>query len=265
MSISDLSHSPGVILKGGRRLATLEEWHYHAPPKEKHKHWKDERSAKECARAWLEAAPDLPSEISDALHSCDDIGPLRDWCVEPEAKVQIDEFRGPPNIDVLLTGCDDNGPVVVAVEAKADETFGATIERTLSDAHARLKAKPKSKGVARIKQLAELFGLTLEQHEVLELRYQLMTVTAAALAEAERRAAQRAIVMVHEFVTPRTTPERRARNDRDLNLFLQQVFGHRNSLQPGIVIGPMQTSCKPVLYFGKVRRTVHVTNPSVDH
>ena len=56
------------------------------------------------------------------LHSCNDIGSLRDWCADPEAKVRIDEFRGPPNIDVLLTGCDDNGPVVAAVEAKADET-----------------------------------------------------------------------------------------------------------------------------------------------
>lgn len=256
MSTSDLPHSPGVILKSGRRLATLDEWHRHAPPKEKHKHWKDGRSAKECARAWLDAAPDLPSEISDTLHSCNDIGPLRDWCVEPEAKVRIDEFRGPPNIDVLLTACDDDGPVVVAVEAKADETFGATIEKTLSDAYARLEAKPKSKGVARVEQLAERFGLTLEQRDVLELRYQLMTVTAAALAEAERRVAQRAIVMVHELVTPRTTPAKRDRNGRDLDLFLKVVFGHRTSLQPGTVIGPMGTSRKPTLYFGKARRSV---------
>ena len=263
MSNSEPPHSQGVVQKGGRRLATLDEWHRHAPPKARHNHWKDGRSAKECARAWLDAAPDLPSEISDALHSFSDIGPLCDWCAEPEAKVRIDEFRGPPNIDVLLTGCDDNGPVVVAVEAKADEMFGATIEKTLSDAYARLEAKPKSKGVARVKQLAELFGLTLEQRDVLELRYQLMTVTAAALAEAERRGAQHAIVMVHEFVTWLTTAEKRARNGRDLNLFLQQVFGHRNSLQPGTVIGPFRTSCRPTLYFGKARRTVQASNPRV--
>lgn len=256
MATSALPHSPGVVLKSGRRLATLDEWHRHAPPKEKHKHWKDGRSAKECARAWLDAAPDLPSEISDTLRSCNDIGSLRDWCAEPEAKVRIDGFRGPPNIDVLLTGCDDYGPVVVAVEAKADETFGAVIERTLSDAYARLEAKPKSKGVARVQQLAKLFGLTLEQRDVLDLRYQLMTVTAAVLAEAERRAAQRAIVVVHEFVTPLTTPEKRARNSRDLDLFLGEVFGHRNSLRPGTVIGPLETSRKPMLYFAKAQRFV---------
>ena len=143
MSRSDLPYSPGVVLKSGRRLATLDEWHSYAPPKKKYKHWKDGRSAKESARAWLDAAPVLPSEISEVLHSCIDIGPLREWCAEPEAKVRIDEFRGEsPNIDVLLTGYDDDGPVVVAVEAKADETFGTTVEKTLSDAYSRLETKP---------------------------------------------------------------------------------------------------------------------------
>ena len=253
MSNSDQPRSPGVILKSGRRLTTLDEWHCYAPPKDKRKHWKDGRSAKESARVWLDSAPDLPSEISDVLYSCNDVGPLRAWYAEPEAKVRFDEFRGePPNIDVLLIGHDEYGPIVVAVEAKADETFGTTIEKTLSDANARLETKPESKGVARIQQLTELFGLTLER-DVLKLRYQLMTITAAVLAEAERRAAQRAIVIIHEFVTPLTITEKQARNGRDLDRFMERLFGQKVSLRHGMLMGPFESSRGPVLYFGKAQ------------
>lgn len=257
MPSSDLPSSPGAILKGGRRLTTLDEWHSYAPPKKKHRHWKDGRSAKESARAWLDASPALPSEIRDVLHSCNDIGPLQDWCAEPEAKVRIDEFpREQPNIDVLVTGYDDYGPVVVAIEAKADEPFGETVEKTRSGAEKDLKKKPNSKRLARLQRLAELFRLSLDTPDVLKLRYQLMTLTAAVLAKAERRSAQRAIVIVHEFITPLTTAEYRTRNSHDLDRFLATVFGQRNSLRPGTLFGPYKSTRKPMLYFGKARRTV---------
>ena len=257
MSRSDLPGSPGTIRKGARRLTTLDEWHRYASPKKKDEHWKDGRSAKESARAWIDASPALPSEIYDVLHSCNDIGPLRDWRAEPEVKVRIDEFRGePPNIDVLVTGADDHGPVVVAIEAKADEPFGATVEKTLSDARKVLAQTPDSKRLARLERLAKLFGLSLDTPDVLKLRYQLMTLTAAALAQAERRPAQRAIVIVHEFITPLTTAEYRTRNSQDLDHFLATVFGQRNSLRPGALFGPNRLTRKPMLYFGKAQRTI---------
>ena len=111
----------GVVEKNGQRLSTLEEWFDVAGPKGGDLHWKDGRSAKESAGSWLAAAPALPAEIASTLSSHADIGRFCDWRAEPEAQVSIDDFRGPPNVDVLLVGSDSNGPVVVAVEAKADE------------------------------------------------------------------------------------------------------------------------------------------------
>ena len=196
----------GVIEKNGQRLSTLEEWEKDAAPKRK-VHWKDGRSAKESAQSWLAAVPSIPSEIAKTLRSHHDIGTFRDWCAEPEAKVRFDKFRGEPaNVDVLLVGRDKTGPIVVAVEAKADELFGQTVNETLSAARLRLENKPQSKGVERIEQLCEmLFGAKPNQTEILELRYQLLTLTAAAMAEAERQSAKRAVVMIHEFKTPLTT------------------------------------------------------------
>ena len=244
----------GVIEKNGRRLSTLEAWHDLAGPRGGDLHWKDGRSAKESARSWLAAAPALPAEIGATLSSHRDIGTLRDWCAEPAAQVRIDEFRGPPSVDVLLVGSDGNGPVVVAVEAKADEPLGGTVGETLEDARSRLDGNPRSKGVARIKRLlAALFGTAMDDRDVLELRYRLLTVTAAAMAEAERQSAQRAVVVVHEFATDRTTDEKRTSNARDLDRFVARFAGRRGRLEPGKLVGPYLrgVDARVSLYFGK--------------
>ena len=250
----------GVVEKNGQRLSTLEAWHCHAPPKRKKKQWQDERSAKESAKSWLRAVPALPAEIAATLSSHPDIGTLcDDWRAEPEARVPIDCFGGEsPNVDVLLVGSDRNGPVVVAVEAKADETFGRTVRKTLRLARSRLDCNPLSKGVERIERLlAALFDTTTDDRDVLELRYQLLTVTAAAMVEAEQRSGRRAIVLVHEFATPRTTDGKRASNARDLDRFVARIAGRRGPLEPGTLAGPFRVRGKPVvdagisLYFGK--------------
>ena len=249
----------GVIEKNGQRLSTLEAWYRHAPPKKKDKHWKDEHSAKESARSWLCAAPALPDEIDATLSSHRDVGTLRDdWRAEPEARVPIDCFGGePPNVDVLLVGSDRNGPVVVAVEAKVHETFGRTVGGTLDDARSRLDRNPRSRGVARIERLlAALFGTTTADLDVLELRYQLLTVTAAAMVAAKQESELRAVVLVHEFATPRTSD----RNARDLDRFVERIAGRdgwRGPLEPRTLAGPFRVPGKPVadaemaLYFGK--------------
>lgn len=249
----------GVIEKKGVRISTLKEWEDHASPKNKKIHWKDGRSAKESAKSWLAAAPLIPAEIADTLSSHNDIGTLCDWRAEPEAKVRFDKFGGEPaNLDILLVGRDENGPIVVAVEAKADESFGQTIEKTLSDARSRLESNSRSKGVARIEQLfPAIFGATTNQTDIFGLRYQLMTATAAAMAEAERQSAQRAVVMIHEFVTPFTTDAKHDSNARDLDQFVTRISGRLDPIKPGTLQGPFKVPGKPIvkkeilLYFGK--------------
>ena len=243
----------GVLIKNGQGLSTLEAW-----PK-RDEHWQDGRSAKESAKSWLRAAPALPAEIVATLSSHRDIGTLcDDWWAEPEARVPIDGFRGNvPNVDLLLVGSDRNGPVVVAIEAKANEKFDLTVGERLG----RARCNPRSKVVERIERLlAALFGTTMDDRDVLELRYQLLTVTAAAMAKAQRESARRAIVMVHEFATPRTTGGALQRNACDLNRFVERIAGRagwRGPLDPGTLAGPFRVPGEPVvdaeisLYFGK--------------
>ena len=253
--MTDVTSIDSGVFKGDRRLVTIDDWYLHAGPK-RTLHWKDGRSAKESANTWLNAAPGIPLEIADLLRRSFNVETLPLWRAEPEALVNFDGYSGPANIDVLLLGEDKSGPMVIAIEAKADETFGGTVKTTLQDARKRKKEITNSNGVARLEQLADRFGFTLHEPEVLELRYQLLTVTAAALSEALQKSAQRAMVIVHEFVTPLTVADKREKNAQDLNHFLHTVFGCTDSLGPGKVVGPFEVECIPKLYFGKAQTRI---------
>lgn len=246
----------GTISKNGHLLVSIDEWRQFASPK-LDIHWKDGRSAKENARAWISAAPDLQPDVAQALENCPDIGPLHRWSAEPEARISIDRFRGEqPNIDLLLVAEDKRGPMVVAIEAKADEPFGDTLGDRRRCAEATLTSNPRSKALARVDKLIDHFDLNFQQSHVPQLRYQLLTATAAALEEAKRRSSKRAMLIVHEFVTPLTDQGRRERNSADLNHFLSAAFGYRGPLTLGGVAGPFRIESALSLYVGKVRTVV---------
>ena len=256
MRMTNAAAGDGVIAKHGHRLTTLEDWRLNAPPKSR-LHWKDGRSAKENARLWLSAAPRFPRGIAEVLRFCGSIGYVRSWAAAPETRVRFDAFRGEPaNIDVLVKAEDENGPIVIGIEAKADETFGSTVGTTLSRARDRLAQNPRSEGVKRIQQLATTFGLDLKGSEVLKLRYQLLTLTAATLAEAQRQSAQTAIVIIQEFLSSLTTAKHRARNARDLEGFLRTVFGHTGSFRHCAFAGPFRTETVGRLIFGKTTTVI---------
>ena len=249
----------GRIRKCNRRLTTIEQWHRFARPK-RDIQWKDGRSAKENARAWIDAAPRLPRDIAQTIDACPDIGPLRQWSAEPEARVPIDTFRGEqPNIDLLVVAEDDRGPVVIAIEAKTDETFWQVLDHRYSLAQdARMKT-PGSKQVARIEGLLERFALDVREPPVRQMRYQLLTATAAVLEEAKRRSSRRAVLIAHEFVTALTYREKVERNAADLDHFLATALDWQGHLAPGDVAGPVHVEGEPTLYVGKARTRVQPT------
>ena len=249
-----ITDSPeGSVCKGNRQLMSVDQWRRLAPPK-RHIHWQDGRSAKESARAWIAAAPHMPPDIERTIAACPDIGLLRRWRAEPEARVPIDTFRGEqPNIDVLLIAEDERGPVVVAIEAKADETFGDQLADRYRSAQAARASNLRSRALDRIEALLDHFHFSLAQPPVPQLRYQLFTVTAAALAEAQRRSSNRALVIVHEFVTSRTRSDLRKRNAADLDSFLSVALDSNTNLGDGEIAGPFPNQGGLSLFLGKTR------------
>ena len=242
------------IYKDGTEIKDLEDWRVRAGPKSAIQ-WKDGRSAKESARSWL-STNQIPPELLKLIDRHPDFDAIEEWNAEPEAPVRIDEFRGePPNIDVLVRARDQRGPLAIVVEAKADESFGALVTDTLKDADKRLLDSPKSKGRARLERLSmSLFSRAPTDELVQGLRYQLLTASGAALAEAERIKANRAVVLVHEFVSSLTEASKRQSNYDDYLRFLA-ALGF--SEEPRGLAGPFEVPGAPIvgekikLYLGK--------------
>ncbi|MEX2530801.1 MAG: hypothetical protein WD960_08510 [Gemmatimonadota bacterium] len=262
-----------MIRKHGQPIDSLEVWERLAGPKSPIQ-WQDDRSAKECARAWLgdTGDPEIPEEIRAVLERHPEFSEIGEWEAEPECLVTFDRFGGPANIDVMATMKDQRGRFVLAVEAKADESFGPLLGRALAAALERKLASPTSKGIARIEELvpailAPARGRVPKAHQV---RYQLLTAVAAALSKAHAIQASRAVVFIHEFRTARTDERHLARNRQDLERFLVRLgCTHPQDVFDGHLVGPFSVPGgerfpDPAdLYLGKaVRRIGERSDPS---
>ncbi|MDP2261652.1 MAG: hypothetical protein Q8K24_00680 [Hydrogenophaga sp.] len=256
------------ITKGNHIITGLSDWQAHAGPKSKG-HWVDDRSAKEVARAWLASGQQLPAEVCAALAGHPRFGAVLEWQAEPEAKLRFDDFAGEPrNSDLAVHVRDAVGSYLIAIEAKADESYGATIAQTLAAARKRLDANPRSNGLNRVRQLHEaLLGVPVAQAaECAGLRYQLLTAAAGALCDGERRAYARTVLLIQEFVTKKTDDANHARNTHDLLNFMNALHpGTASEVQPGRLYGPFEVpggkllKKPPELYIGKVTRNLRAT------
>jgi hypothetical protein len=255
-----------AISKNGIRLTSLTEWETQAKPKSSN-HWSNGRSAKEVARAWLgDGGEVLPVEVAAVLVGHDAFGPVQTWDAEPEAKLRFDDFAGETrNSDLAVRAHDAHGDFLIAVEAKADEPFGETVADALASAVDRYLANNRSNGVARIEQLAmAILGPRQTSDPALKkIRYQLLTASAGALCESERRGHSRALLLIHEFITTKTSDKNHLRNTSDLRAFVTRLsHGAVTAVPTGSIQGPFTVPGGPListavaLYVGKVTRCI---------
>jgi hypothetical protein len=255
-----------MIEKGGIRISSLSDWAERAGPKSPDQ-WVDGRSAKEVARAWLEGGGrNLPPEVADALAKHSAFGPVQSWVAEPEAKLRFDDFAGEPrNSDLVIHAQDSRGPYLIAVEAKADEPFGETLADALASSLDRFIENERSNALKRIQQLAQalLGARQAGDRPIKHLRYQLLTACAGALCEAERQGYSRAVVLIHEFVSHKTTDERHNANSAALDAFVGRLtHGSVTHVRDGGLHGPFPVPNVPLfagttgLFIGKVSRNL---------
>lgn len=254
------------ISKNQIPITSLSDWEKRAGPKRADQ-WVDDRSAKEAARAWLAGGgTHLPPEVDTLLARHPHFGAVSSWSAEPEVKLRFDDFPGETrNSDIVVHAVDGQGSYLIAVEAKADESFSDNVADTLAAALERLLKSGGSKGVLRVQQLAQkLLGpkQTGEPH-LKDIRYQLLTACAGALCEAERHAYSRTLMLVHEFVTRRTSDDRHRQNAEDLDRFVQRLsHGRVETVGDGGLVGPftfpefVSGDALVQLYIGKVSRNL---------
>lgn len=254
------------ITKKGRTIDTLHDWETLAGPKST-KQWVDGRSAKETARAWLEGgSKSLPPEILDTIATNPAFDCIDTWHAEPEARLRFDRFPGEPrNSDLAVYAEDAQGSYIIAVEAKADESFGDTVAETMAAALERYLENPRSNGLERTMQLASaILGERQRGDPQLgAIRYQLLTASAGALCEAERQGSARAVLLVHEFMTDKTSDPEHERNQSDLNAFVKRLsHGSVRTIRSGELLGPFFVPGNPLLsvkiafFIGKASRNI---------
>ncbi len=249
----------------GMTIATVDDWFRAAPPKGGHEQWVDDRSAKELAKAWCAAGgPCLPSELDDALGTVAEFRGASFDRAYPECRIPFDNIPGERrNADLVALGRAACGSISLSVEAKADEEFGAVIADVLLAGARKRAFEIPTRIIDRVERLtAALLPTRIGgTPRVGDLRYQLLTATAGALAFAKTKGAAVAILMIHEFRSARTSDARLADNQHDLDQFLTRLSnGKWTAIHAGAIVGPISVpgsdfipSSIP-LYIGKIRR-----------
>lgn len=173
-------------------------------------HWRKGRSAYEIAHSWINAADGVPKPVRNVLNGC----PIyrRAELVEAhfEHATDLRSVGAASETDLLVhLKLADGSSAVIAVEGKAGESFGPIIRTWLN--HANNVGDGKQR---RLESLCKYFGLATES--VLDLRYQLLHRTAAAMFETERCKARQAMVLIHSFA-------KRGEDFADYKKFLEKL------------------------------------------
>lgn len=207
-----------IIGRGCRVIGSVHEWGKYAPPTGGIDKFKDNKSAKEAAKAWVGRAgkPKPPTELVSLLNSRGETGKMRFGLTVPEARLRFDRYRGNTrNSDLAIFGKASGGDSFIAIEAKAHEPFGQTIEKALQS---KTALKDGSNLPKRINTLSRLFfGRPAERgkrvdNEIGQIQYQLLHGLAGTLFEAKEQGADQAIFVVHEF-KPKSTSNGRSRQN----------------------------------------------------
>src|ERR1700733_145678 len=261
------------------RILSFTDWEAYAmPPEGKLKHWKEGRSAFELARIWTSnGAPDIPSELAELLNSHEATrgSVIRSGITEHETTLPFAN-RGPRCHDLALKADQGDSGVTVCIEAKADETFGGTVEVELLNARNRT---PKTKFPDRLDWLTRsLLGLRAFDGDngivlsdlISGLPYQLFSAISGTLLEAELQKSTKAVLVVHEFRTALTTDAKMEANGSILDHFLRLFLARNRApcenfcLRRGQLFGPVsilerslpgtrQMPCDIPFFIGKIR------------
>jgi hypothetical protein len=254
-----------IIHKGEKRITSVDNWFLHAPPKSGEKHWVDGRSAKELAKAWASgASPKVPVELEQLLASSSEFRGTVLTLGTPEMSIPLDNFRGETrNADMVLWGFRRKEKIIITVEAKADEAFGDPIEKKLASVKGDASKIPE-----RVALLAEsMLGIDgPDDQRLWSLKYQLLHASAATLIAANENRADKALFLIHEFETDKTTLENMKRNQEDLDYFVRLLSRKQvEKLSTGAIIGPFEVPGSRFinsdigLYIGKIRTTLKKT------
>jgi len=259
LAVSEVGKKPldtGLWALGprGGRIHGFGHWFSAAPPKKGASQWRDQASAKELARAWTRGGcPGMPAELRSLFESNALTRGLTIATAYAEhvTSLPVGPDREGRNHDLLALGMAGQRKVVVGIEAKAAEQLGPEVGAYRLAAEAKNCALvPDDNGVVvdarrslipeRIDDCARrIFGAKVP-NALETVRYQLVHAVAATILEAERRGADLAVFVVHQFVGGNVDASRIAANTLELQKFVRLLFPSvENEFEPGKLYGPV--------------------------
>jgi len=235
------------ILGGnGDPIDSVATWLNYAPPVKGVAHWVDGHSAKELAKAWCRKGhPSVPAELQSLLDASPVTRGVQFSVGLAERVTRLDQYPGGHrNHDLLLVGQQGQSPpatLVIGIEAKASERFDTVVSKKYEEGEERLRNGDASNLCKRVDQLVDaLFkNAGSRRVELFSLRYQLLTATAGTIIEAASRGANKAILVVHQFVTAPQQPGVFSDADVDFSDFLGALAEDGDlRADDGVLYGP---------------------------
>ena len=156
------------------------------------KHWRHGYSAKSLADHWQDE-DGFPADVRQLFESASvpGVNDAEMLLGIPEHPTELPGGGYPSYTDLFVLASCSDGLITMAVEGKVRETFGDIVGKWLhQDEH-------EANRRTRLDGLCHILGIDVD--DALDLRYQLIHRTAAALIEADRFSASTAVMLVHSF------------------------------------------------------------------
>tara|TARA_R100000935_G_scaffold15425_1_gene30759 strand:- start:29170 stop:29868 length:699 start_codon:yes stop_codon:yes gene_type:complete len=200
----------------GNTISNLADWQKFVFVGKKAKGWKEDRSASSLANFIIN---NNGEEKINCLVSAQINEAFTLEVAYPEYQTRFDKYGQGREHDLAIFGKTDSGKkTFIGVEAKVDESFGATVA---SEYHTYKAKELNGKNTNLPKRIEELlkFNFKIVKASDFKLRYQLLYATAGTLSiDADIH-----ILLILVFKTAGYKPKVGAKNYKDLQAFLKKA------------------------------------------
>lgn len=217
-------------------ITSVKEWEKLAPPQSAIQ-WQDGHSAKELAKAFFRTKNAMiPKEIETFFNGHPEFRGFKATRALAELETRLDNSRKGRHHDLVLFD-DSSGEWLVAIEAKADESFG---KNSIGQEYLKAKELNGSELPMRIEDLCKAIfsGRSHLDAAVAKLRYQLLYAAAGTLIEAKEKKKKKALLLIYEFETTVIRRSNIDRNHQDLDAFAKTLAG--SGISAGHLLGPIK-------------------------
>lgn len=202
-----MTEPPDIIrLHNPKDGIPIRDWQDWTRPQKAHQ-WRAGRSAMELARAWFTSpVPVMPPEMTALLEGCEATQGFvarEGW---PELETRLPQ-RGLGRVhDLLLVGRTPKRSLVVAVEAKVDETLGPPVGEYWTSSKNGTRPSNAWKRIEILLHAVFGSGARPDEEPWRSLQYQLLTAVAGSAIETDARGADLGVLVLHHFVTESADP-----------------------------------------------------------